>query len=251
MAESAPKPSTTSSRGVIALWVIGASALILTAVSVALIFTAADGTSRADAAEKAFTMLVPLVGTWVGTVIAYYFSGDNFQRASDSVSELVTKVTDDRLRTIIVRDAMTKRANITAVELAAGDDGAKVNLQKDVLGLLTARVTRVPVLDDQGRGRFVIHDSLLYKFKSAAADAGTFDPAKTTLKDFLDFGGGELRKAVSALAYVGPSSTLAEAKSRMESIPGCQDVYVTDSGDDKGAVVGWLTNTKISSRATA
>ena len=34
----------------------------------------------ADISRMVFSAILPLVGTWVGTVLAYYFSKDNFSR---------------------------------------------------------------------------------------------------------------------------------------------------------------------------
>ena len=38
---------------------------------------------------------------------------------------------------------------------------------------------------------------------------------------------------------------LADAKASMERKPGCQDVFVTQSGGPDQPVLGWLTNTRI------
>src|SRR5262249_10220259 len=66
----------------------------------------------ADAFERnttlVFTALLPLLGTWVGTVLAYYFSRKNFETASQSVERMVTLTTEQRLAQTAVNDQMLR-----------------------------------------------------------------------------------------------------------------------------------------------
>ena len=95
MAESNDQQMKTGSeRTEVARWVLGVSGTVLFVVTIALIWLA---DSKSNAADRAFSMLVPMIGTWIGTVIAYYFSGENFERASQSVSKLVDQVTLEKL----------------------------------------------------------------------------------------------------------------------------------------------------------
>ncbi|MCI0400490.1 MAG: hypothetical protein L0Z68_04200 [Gammaproteobacteria bacterium] len=239
-------------RRSIAIWVIGASAGGLIALAIAMIAAAQSG-QAGDAAEKAFTMLVPLLGSWVGTVLAYYFSGENFERASQSVSKLVEQVTEERLRNINVKDAMIKKNAMTFVQLQAGDDGSKVNLKTDIIDRLKDPVTRMPVLDDKGVAKYIIHQSLIFKYVTMktielAATNQSFAVHNQTLKDF--FGYGEMLDLVSkTFAFVSVNGTLADAKKAMDSVRGCQDIFVTDHGTEKEPINGWLTNVDITKHA--
>lgn len=60
-----------------------------------------------DRAQNIFNAVLPLFGTWVGTVLAYYFSRENFMAASDSTQQLVGAL-DERLRSTRVSDVMIK-----------------------------------------------------------------------------------------------------------------------------------------------
>jgi hypothetical protein len=81
----APPPACESSRASrdrrhIAFGVLIASGAVLIVICGTFIWVGAEQGGRSRAAEMAFATLIPLIGTWVGTVLAYYFSGENFQR---------------------------------------------------------------------------------------------------------------------------------------------------------------------------
>ena len=239
-------------RSAIAKWVIGGAAGGLIALAIAMIVTAKAGETEL-AAEKAFMMLVPLLGTWVGTVLAYYFSGENFERANQSVSKLVAQVTEERLRSLLVKDVMITKNAMTFVQLHPGDDGSKVDLKTDVIDKLKDPVTRIPVFDDKGLAKYIIHQSLIFKYVALktidlASTNQSFDVHNQTLKHFLDYDG--MRDLVSkTFAFVPLDGTLADAKKAMDGRQQCQDVFVTDSGTETEPVRGWLTNIDITKRA--
>ena len=55
--------------------------ITLTVLSIRVI-NSPDTTEKFKDIKDLFGMLLPLIGTWVGTVLAYYFSKDNFEAAS-------------------------------------------------------------------------------------------------------------------------------------------------------------------------
>lgn len=251
MANEPDKPrGAGGDRARIAFGVLVVSCVVVTIVSIAMIALSTDSGS---AAERAFTMLVPMVGTWVGTVIAYYFSGENFDRASQGMSRLVDQVILDKLKSIPVSEAMMARSDFQAVKLAAGDDGSGKNLKTDVLDRFKDPVTRLPVLDDTDRAKYVVHQSMVFKYISDRAlnapPNQAFDVTQATLKDFLDHPG--MLQQVGAMAFVAENGTLADAKTRMEAVPRCQDVFVTADGTPSKPVIGWLPNVDIAKRAQA
>ncbi len=239
-----------SERSFIAKWVLGVSGGILVVLSVTTIFVGGPENTR-----DVFNMVVPLIGTWIGTVIAYYFSGENFERASQSVQRMVDQVVVERLRGIAARDAMIARGSMKVIHLAAGDDGSGVPLKAGMLDLLKPPVTRLPVLDDKGLIKYIIHQSLVFRFVTektieAAGAAKPFDVTTQTLKHFLDHP-GVLDVVAKTMGFLRPDATLADAKARMEAVPGCQDVFITEDGTQATPVQGWLTNVEIAKRARA
>ena len=226
-----------------ALIIIAISNLVLLTVTIVLMKT-----DREEGGKTAFNMLVPMVGTWIGTVIAYFFSSDNFQRASDSMNKMMGQVIQDKLTSIKVKDVMIARANMTAVVLQPDDDGAKVNLKTEILDRFNDTVTRMPVFTDKDVTKYIIHSNEVFQFVTAKTLAQTatapFDVSKPTLKEFLDT--NKNADFVSkTIAYIALDATLADAKAKMDAIPDCQDVIITDTGDADKPVRGWLTNIQI------
>ena len=254
MASPPTDPATTSTRSKIAIWVIAGSSITLVALALALIYVTNED-QKGDVAEKIFTMVVPMLATWVGTVLAYYFSGENFDKAHQSVSQMVEQMKDGKLRQIAVKDVMISRSLMEVVTLEAKDDGSKVKLLDSCINRLKEPITRLPVLAADGSVKYVIHQSLLYKFVTQktlemAAQGKAFEVSTQSLRDFLDHNNME-RSVAKSFAFVAVSDSLAEAKSEMEKLSGCQDVFVTEDGQRDKPVKGWLTNTDITKYAKA
>ena len=47
----------------------------------------ADNTTRSDTALKILNLLLPVIGVWMGTVMAYYFSKENYEAAARHVMQ--------------------------------------------------------------------------------------------------------------------------------------------------------------------
>ena len=55
----------------------------------------------------------------------------------------------------------------------------------------------------------------------------------------------ELKAAVENIVFVAETTTLAEARQKMQTALECKDVFVTSDGSPTGSVVGWLTNSDL------
>src|SRR6185437_8623600 len=95
-----------------------------------------------DIAKTVFNTLIPMFGTWVGTVIAFYFARENYETAAKATKDLVGQLGDDRLKQIPVKDAWIAVNAISGLEYAPGSEAA-VKFT-DIEDLLTSQVSRVP-----------------------------------------------------------------------------------------------------------
>jgi len=115
--------------------------------------------------------------------------------------------------------------------------------------LLNETVTRVPVLNEKNVLKFVVHQSIIFKFIvesgiAASESSQAFDVKNLTLDDFLNYPG--IRELVEdAIAFVPDTATILEAKDEMEKINDCQDVFITKTGGREEEILGWLTNVDI------
>jgi TIR domain len=100
--------------------------------------------------------------------------------------------------------------------------------------------SRVPMLGEGGRPRFMVHKSMIEELLSARAIEGA-DVRTLTVHDLLvDSERADVFRETFAL--VDRAADLDQALAAMKELPGCQDVFVTTDGSAEGAVVGWLTN---------
>jgi hypothetical protein len=199
--------------------------------------------------------LLPLFGTWVGTVLAFYFSKENFEAANRGALDVVRSISQ-RLSTTKVIDAMMPRARMITLNLAAGQTLDKV-LVRDVenkfnaVGMNGQRISRLPILDADGRYVAFLHRGVWTEMAATAlAQSGearetielgpllTVEYPLAKGQNYGDF----IRRAAG---FVAQDRSLADAKAVMEGIAGCQDIIVTEHGKADEAVVGWISNIDI------
>lgn len=224
----------------------------LLAVSVlailAIIFSAIWGK-----AEEIFTnvkdilsMVLPLIGAWVGTVLAFYFSKENFKAASDSTRDLFStfRSTEEKLKTIHVADVMIKAEAMTSLIL--NKEEGLIKIKTDIIeGIMekdkNKTYNRLPVLTEKMFPKYIIHRSLFDKFFYKVTVAALKPIAELTLADLST--DPEMGKSlVKSFGTIKVSSNLAEVKNLIDTVPDCQDVFVTESGGADSKVVGWITN---------
>jgi len=195
----------------------------------------------AGAAKDILTMILPMIGTWVGTVLAFYFGKEQLEAATRSVTAIARELTpEEKLRSLKVTTKMIPRAEARVFT----EEPSNLKLLDAVAALdKDKKGNRIPVLAVDGQPLHVIHRSAVDRFISKNAAAGkTPDQLKAlTLADLLqdpDF--KDITKAT--FAVVPQTATLADAKRAMESLPWCQDVFVSQTGARTEPVVGWITN---------
>ncbi|HEY6140905.1 MAG TPA: CBS domain-containing protein [Thermoanaerobaculia bacterium] len=226
----------------IAKWVLGVSGAAILAIC-ALVLIGAPREQFERASQLVFNSLLPLLGTWVGTVLAYYFSSKNFESASQSVERLVNLTTEQKLGQMFVEKEMLRPPQITTYEIPSGKAPKDVPLT-EVMKKLGGKITRVPIVDDRNVVQYIVHQSGLFKFIAAQAMAGkgaTID--QLTLQDLID--DAELKNWISNIVYVSDQASVADAKSKMEQQTGCQDLIVTKTGKKDEPMLGWMTNVEI------
>lgn len=242
MPENPPGPINESNfrhwlaGGITAISIVGA--VVLGAVAVA--------TGNA-LAQTILSTVLPVIGTWVGTVLAYYFSKENIEAATRSFTAIARQLTpEEKLRSKPVQDVMIRREDMFFVKGPA--EG--VNLVRAIKALEESKKgDRLPVLNETDWPLFVIHRSTIDKFlvdKAYSKPAVPLD--NLTLADML--AQPDLKSALEkSFAVVRRDATLADAKTAMDALTYPQDVFVTRTGNQKEPVIGWITNAIIEENA--
>jgi hypothetical protein len=225
-------------RARLAIWIVALSIVgIALASAVALIFATPD--NRPEMARLVFASVLPLLGTWVGTVLAFYFVRENLQAATESTARLVGRI---QPRTPVL-EVMIPKARIISYDLPTGADVRAVPLVELYNKMTTGKVGRIPIFNASGAVLYVVHMAMLDGFASSLQPPK--DPAALTemMADLLDK--PDLKSLVEAIGFVGPNAVVEEARMAMRSVEGCNDVFVTTSGKKDDPVIGWLTNTDL------
>lgn len=147
-----------------------------------------------------------------------------------------------------VKEVMIPVNKITKIDITAEKPENKVTVA-EFHDLFKGVVTRIPVFDAEGRAKYVIHESVLFKFianqvRTAPGKDQPFDPTKITLAEFLDAEGVRALVAES-MVFVPVTAKLGEAREAMMKKENCRDAFVTTKGTREERVLGWLTNIEI------
>jgi hypothetical protein len=230
----------------------------LTIISVFIINKA-----RAEAGEGTATMkeifhsLLPVLASWVGTVLAFYFGKENFEAANKSVQDMVKQIatSDDKLKSVKVtdKDVMRLLADITFNKAIASKVDSEIKVQDDLLKFIDDNNNgeRLPIIDSKNVVRYIIHQSSINEFARKLI-AGKYDALKgkslgdITLEQVINSTDDEMKNKIrNSISFVSKNATLLEVKEKMKANIGSQDVIVTENGLPAEAVIGWITNNKI------
>jgi predicted transcriptional regulator len=218
-----PDARTTLAFGITTISLIGITILS------AIVIISAD-TGAIVRAQSVFTAVLPLFGTWVGTVLAYYFSRENFEAASRSTQELVQLTREDRLRSTPIAGIMTKEV------FSVNDKTRKV---ADVFAELQKKgIKRLPVLGPSAAVEALLYADGIGQYLLGIPDSSR---AAKAIADML----AERPDLNQKAAFVSESASLADAKSALEKITNCKVVFVTKSGTDTEPLMGLLTTSDI------
>ena len=221
------------------------STLISILVMTLVIVYVTSEKQRGEAAENVLYAVLPMFGSWVGTVLAYYFSKDNFEAANQSVRELTRYVTSrEKLSATLVKDTMIRKDEIFFKRLPT--DQINLNL---LLGELeqAGKGNRIPVLNDQDHPVYMMHRSMIDKYLADKArdNPQSVDVTTLTLENLMTHDTELKALFENSFGTVSVGSNLAAAKDIMDSIQKCQDVFVTAGGNRNEPILGWITDAVI------
>jgi len=197
------------------------------------------------------TLLLPVIGAWVGTVLAYFFSKDNFEAASRSTQNLFKefKTSEEKLKTVVAEKVMIPINNCDKLILESEGIESEKKLKADLIdGLMEKDKTfpknRLPILTADMKPKYIIHRSIIDRFivKNIAAGNVMEDLTLQNMIDDKDF----TKYLKESFGTMKPTASLAEAKNLVDNIEVCLDVFVTEDGTANSKVLGWITNVIVS-----
>lgn len=207
-----------------------------------------------DVAKYVLGVLLPVIGAWVGTVLAFYFGQVNFEAASRSAANLVRQLSPrEKLQAAACGQAMMKINDITSFKVPPDKTEADITIEQLIdQGFEKDKShprQRLPILDVEGRGKYVLHRSTIDAFVAPKKHPPDVDETTLSLKDLLE--DSKLKDyIVNSFLPLAPDATLADAKDLLDKNPQCLDILVTQDGTKNGTVVGWITNVIVLNAAT-
>lgn len=198
--------------------------------------------AKEDAVGQIAQILLPLWGTWFGTILAFYFSKENLDYATNSNMMLLNKLSE-REQEFASKSAfsvMKPFADITTLSL---ENDGELSLLSITNRDGFSKFNRFPVINNNEKKEveYVIHRLIMvdYLFKLPENEKNT-----KTLNDFLS----EMKVQNSlkdSIGFVSESATLLDVKKEMDKREKCENVFVTKDGMNSGAVIGWITDRDI------
>lgn len=241
--KSESAPANTTERETIAkivLWTAIGGLIALSAVSI---------WQDPKTATNIFNSLLPVFGTWVGTLLAFYFTKDNFEAATKSVTTMAGKFSgiSDVLKQIPVKDKMRLLKDMEVYPFKAGGEG------DCVLSTLLSQVKseRILMFTD-GRIVYLAYKATIHQFLTKLAlnqvTAGGKNVQNVTLADAFAADASLKNTFQKSFGFVAETATLADAQREMERVSkdfACNDVFVTATGKPEETVTGWITDNTI------
>jgi len=233
-------PDANRTRTRIAFIVIGMGVVGIVVVSWVAMATTKN---KDETSRLVFASVLPLIGTWVGAVLAFYFSRDNLQAASETTLRAVRAAGGLTAETL-VKDVMMRVDQIQPKKMVADDAVAKQLTLKELYDAMQiAKRSRIPILTDRQAALYVVHEPDIDKYaQTKGINASALTPADTVTELLAD---PATASVVSGFVTVPDTATLGDARLAMSKAMDAKDVFVTDTGQKSGVVLGWLTNSDL------
>ncbi len=226
------------SRYRLARWIIGLAGVLLISVLAGQLFGPKDPETIKGLSDY-ITGLLPLIGAWVGALVAYYFSQEQQRESERTLRELLSL--DGRLRTVPITSWMILPENV--VSLSWCEDLEKLPVKSIIDKMNEGRVNRLPILDGAGRILAVVHRSVVEHYLvNRFLKPGETIPQSLELGDYSD-----LKCFLPRQTHVilSEKATMANARNALLGCSDAADIIVTAHGRRDEPVSGWLTNTLI------
>jgi len=221
-------------------------------ISMAVVAMSVKGGSVADAKDILqilFSAILPLFGTWIGTILAYYFSKENLAAANQTVRHLVNSITsDNKLETIKAKDVMIPTNKLKYIEYKTGTDDSTLNLKDNFLKFVKDNdIQRVILLDENKCAKYVLHKSTIQEFIIEQGFATSPTPTQgLTFADLKNNGNARIQEILKdGVKFIKEDANLSDAKVLITNYTPCNDVFITKNGMPTEPVLGWITDKTI------
>ncbi|MEA4937797.1 MAG: hypothetical protein VB102_14355 [Paludibacter sp.] len=242
------------SRNMIALIITGLVVGVTAFIAIFLLFSPMTGEDGETGFKENLAFigqtLLPLWGTWIGTVLAFYFGKANFEAGTKSYQEGVKAALtpEEKIAQLAVKDVMLLLKDIIYLDI----DSESPKLIGDILKYPQFEsYNRFAVLDKNEVVKYMIHRSTFYqfiylKYNEYNKNGAPTETDKLTLDDLLKCTDEKIKNTLTrGIGFVSYNANLLDAKRVIDATDECQDVFVTQNGKPSEPVLGLITNNRI------
>lgn len=190
-----------------------------------------------------FTSVLPIFATWVGTVLAFYFTKESFRQAAQSSLEAVQGVKPQPLaiERMIQYDHIGK---IVEGEIKAPDGTTEIKTEEipmtEIFNRFTDATTMCLIFDKKKTPLYIIRNKTPPMPNEWRADKGS----GKKISDYLMHHDGNNAKDAKKFDFLARNATLEAARTKMATMDG-DDLFITETGAASEPVLGWIPRDKL------
>lgn len=206
----------------------------ITLLSIAAIF------ADPKQAKEILAMVLPVISAWVGTVLAFYFGKDNFESANIQAREMMAKLSPKERESSLIISIMRQVRNITSYQISSSTNINQIKLEQ-FIPLYKGFVSRLPILNDADVPLYMLHKSSIDRYLGAGgkSDNSLQELVEHQQKEGHEFGLNQ------GFVIVSKNTAIKDAKALMQKINSCQDIFITENGNEGEALLGWVSNVRL------
>jgi len=226
---------------------IGSTAIVALAVALIISFVVLAPQKGFESLQQkidtlitgVFGTVLPVVATWVGTVLAFYFGSENFRQAAQSTREVLNNPLTRRRRKLT--DIMIPYRGIAKLEVESEEAAAAIRML-NVIHLMSEAAPRIMIFNRSTQ-------TPIYVIRSGSPPM----PRDWIKSDYSEgegcrensishyLGENDARNRADALNYrfVDADSSPDDAIALMKR-EGVDDLFITADGQRTGRVLGWV-----------
>ena len=224
------------SRTWLAVGILGFAALAITVLAIVSIIIQPNETMTI------FNIVLPVMASWVGTILAFYFGRENFESANKSVTDIIDKLSPEQRGQSTVKSIMRPLFDMVYLSIPKGKSEKDIKLSQ-VRSLISETITRLPIIDWDKKPKYIIHSSIIDNYLSIGGKED--DSLEKFLEEYkkkkMFFGADANRGFI----IVSEDTSLGSAKQSLQNRPSCQDIYITKGGTTKEKLTGWISNIRM------
>lgn len=205
-----------------------------------------------------FNVLLPVLGSWVGMVLTFYFSDRTQERLNTTLTNAIGKQAPEQQKISSIMKKMTEIRGIQ--EIGHKDD--KEFSSKSIVEFFKSfesrpgeqAITRKIITDTSKNFLYIFHlatlKSFLVDYQLGVLDQELgitrredhiIDVKHCTIHQFLSI--ESYRKLVSdKVVFVPENTSLGVARDLLKQSSGAEDIIITTNGQQSGAMIGWLSD---------